>query len=156
LTAVLTSVYADWEPLPVSPVRDLASPSLTSAEDVSQLRLGTPSLPLQIMGMPLHTMQAASLCPSCTPATYFQPSMPLMASHLMPSTSVPPGFPSPMSFAQPMPQMHPSFASYPRYAAPVHSAVSEFDKCRFMQEAEQREREVKLTVSLNVSNVRLM
>jgi hypothetical protein len=140
LKAVLISAYADSEPLSVSPARDMVSPPLTSSEDVSQFRLATPGLPLQTMGMPLHSMQAASLYPSCTSATYFQPSMPLMASHLMPSTSVPPGFRS-LWADKSLPLIKPSYAGFHSYGPPVHSAISEFDKWRFIKEAEQRERD---------------
>jgi hypothetical protein len=144
LKAVLIAAYPDWEPLPVSPDTDLVSPPLTSTEDVLEVGLATPTLPLQTsdfslptsalpfypFSMPMHTMPAAASYPSCMPATYSQPGMPLMAPHMamhmLPSTSVPPGFaPPPMSYAQFMPHMHPGYTGY---GAPVQPSISDFDK----------------------------
>jgi hypothetical protein len=174
LEAVLTSAYADLESLPASPERNLRSPTLTSAEDVLDVGLATPTprlqnsdfplhtsaLPFQPLSMPMHTMHAATSYPSCMPAMYFQPSMPLMAPHMKPSTSIPPGFaPPPMSYAQAFQHMHPSFAGYAGltgYGAPVQPAISEFDKWQNIQEMEHAERESQADRELNENNVPLI
>jgi hypothetical protein len=86
LKAVLIAAYPDWEPLPVLPDTDLVSPPPTSTEDVVDVGLATPRLPLQTsdfslptsalpfhpFSLPVHTIPAATSYPTCVPATYLQ------------------------------------------------------------------------------------